>query len=908
MTTRTPAGRHEPDPRRIATRRDFGVELTLARRASGLSVRRVARQVDVPASTLGGYFAGTHLPALRPADLLERLLRVLGVANDADLAAWSEAYWRVRGPGATTTAAESGTGVLGTTPPAAVSTRPPLDRLLVEPRLRGRRDILAALDAVIAAAGLLHDSPRVHVLYGLGGSGKSMVALTVAQRAAAAGVRTFWITANDAAATLAGMHALAIELGAPADRLRGGSLPDIVWRLLCDLDQRWLLVFDNANDPPLSLTLPGQLITDGTGWLRPPDRSLGAVLVTTRDGHPAHWGDPAPPWLQIHRLIGLARADGAEVLMELAGPAAGDVGKAGDLADRLGGLPLALMLAGRFLRESQDVPAALGGDLPRDFVGYLAALGRGDQTELFAPGTMAGDSRTRASVGRSWDLSVELLTDRGLRSARPLLHTLACFGVTPIPYGLLLRAEVLAASPLFPGATPHEIWNTLRGLDGVGLLTLTGADDTAVLRIHPLVRDVARADDGLRAHLSRYLSLTTALLNPVIRDAEPKSPSSWARWRLIADHCTAPLALLDMRAVAPDTVRAAVLLAGRASSYLRAAGLLDQAESAFEQTLPVATDRLGQRDPVTLVIAHDFARLRYDQGRLPEAEQAYRAVLAARQRVLGEQHPDTLMTQHYLARTLRARGRLDVAERLFSDTYAVRLRLLGDRHPDTLTSRHGIADVLRDRGESTPALATYLEVLALRTQLLGERHPATLVTRQYAAEMQHALGDLESAEVELRAVWEISQEVRGPHHPRTLAGGQSLVELLHDRGRLAEAEGLAVAVVAARRRLLGDTHPATLASRHRLGLIRLDRGEVGAARRDLQAVLVDRRQVLGPDHPHTELSRRLLDAVARRAALPQQPTARTRRPPGTATHGPDRGDPAAPIRAEPAARKRSRDD
>ncbi|MFC7757741.1 helix-turn-helix domain-containing protein [Catellatospora bangladeshensis] len=57
-----------PEPRRIATKTDFARELTLAKDRAGVTVREIAAAVGAPASTVGGYLSGKHLPALRPAD------------------------------------------------------------------------------------------------------------------------------------------------------------------------------------------------------------------------------------------------------------------------------------------------------------------------------------------------------------------------------------------------------------------------------------------------------------------------------------------------------------------------------------------------------------------------------------------------------------------------------------------------------------------------------------------------------------------------------------------------------------------------------------------------------------------------------------------------------------------------
>ncbi|WJK33077.1 tetratricopeptide repeat protein [Solwaraspora sp. WMMA2065] len=853
-----------PDPRRIVTRHDFGAELTLARQASGLSVRQVASRVAVPASTVGGYFAGTHLPGLQPPGLLERILRLLGTTDPADLTAWRSAYWRLRQAGGS--GGDDPRQTERADPLVPVSIRPPVERLALEPSIRGRDELLQSLESIVLAAGQAGPPARVHVLHGLSGSGKSTVALAAARTALHRQVRTFWIQADDGPSTAAGMRALAVELGVPMDQWYAENLPDGVWRCLEALDEPWLLVFDNADDPPASLALPRHGLLDGTGWLRPTGRASGTIIVTTRDGSNMTWHSTPPPWLTLHRLGGLHRDDAAEVLRELAGSAVGTHDDAAALAERLGGLPLALNLVGRYLNEADEVPPGLAGPgLPRTYTAYLEALTRGDAGPM--PGRSGGTfaSRTsRTGIDQAWDLSLSLLAERGLAHAKPLLQLLACLGATVVPYGRLLRAETLAGSSLFTGMQPLGTWEALRALEGLGLITMSGRDDAAGLTMHPLVRDTVRADPDLRRHAGALLHLTTALLEPAIGAVDPKSPATWSQWRLLADHCTAPLDLLEEQAIPADLLRAAVRLAHRAASFLRAAGHRGQAGSAFDRTLAAAHRCLGDLDQLTLTISHDLARLDHDRGRAAEAEERFRAVLAARRDILGDEHPDTLHTQYYLARTLRARGALDEAEKLLASTLAARTRLLGTLHPDTLTSRHGSADLLKARDRLPEALAAYQEVLAQRQQVLGEAHPATMVTRQHLAEVYQRLDQLDLAEREFRWLWENNQRVRGTGHPRTLAVGQSLVEVLHDRGAVAAAADLGRTVAQARRDTLGDAHPATLASRYRLALIQVDQGDVVGARRELTAVLADRQHVLGVDHPHTGLAHDTLVAVGQR--------------------------------------------
>ena len=84
------------DPREISTRQEFADKLSLLKDRAGVTVRDVAGQTGVPASTLGGYFAGTHLPPVKMSDLLPRILSACGVHDEAETERWLAALARVR--------------------------------------------------------------------------------------------------------------------------------------------------------------------------------------------------------------------------------------------------------------------------------------------------------------------------------------------------------------------------------------------------------------------------------------------------------------------------------------------------------------------------------------------------------------------------------------------------------------------------------------------------------------------------------------------------------------------------------------------------------------------------------------------------------------------------------------------
>ncbi|MEV4411971.1 tetratricopeptide repeat protein [Catellatospora sp. NPDC049609] len=880
------------DPRRIATKADFARELTLAKEQAGVTVREIAAAVRAPASTVGGYLSGKHLPALRPADQFPRILAACGVTDEATVQAWWRALRRARravgdhsSPGSFPEPPAPPDDRPATVPAVApasvprgghrllVSTRPPVDRLGQTPAVRGRDEVTTRLAGALDALGdpAARAAPSAFVLHGLGGAGKSTVALTAARLAAEKGVQAWWVSGTDADTVMAGMQALSAELGADPDQIRTGSAPDLVWRLLEAYPDPWLLVIDDADDPPATLALPGTAVTDGNGWLRAVRGGRGLVLVTTRDGTAGTWGDPPPAWLRTIAVRPLDADDAARLLFDLAGERAGSPQEARALAVRLGGLPLALCLAGRHVADVAAIPAAFAGPhAARTFGDYRRALEQGRHAEVLARTATPADRAAGEAVGDPWELSLDLLAGRGLPLARPLLRLLSCLGSGPVACGLVLRPDIMSASPLFGPVSGRLIWETLQALAGLGIVEPAGASSpdagpTDVVAVHQLVREMSRRSPDVRERLDGYLTLVTDLVAAAAAGLDPRDPDTWARWRALVDHTAAPLDLVLDFGVSPRAVPPGVLTAATLSArYLRASGEPGRAEAAYARLVRLGEAALGGDDPRVLEARHDLSRVWYDLGRLGDAVRGFRAVLRSRSRTLGPAHPDTLTTQHYLARALRDAGRLDSAWRLFRRTQDARRAVLGEDHPDTLTSRNNSADALRALGRLDRAAAELAGVLAARIRVLGAEHPATLVTRYHLARLAHDRDDLAGARAALESLVGTYTRVLGPEHPRTLLSRQALIDVRHDAGEPDAALRDARELLAQRRALLGDRHPAVLVTRHRIGLLLVDLARHAEAEAELAAVLADRRLVLGRAHPDTLLVREALDAVRTR--------------------------------------------
>ena len=640
----------------------------------------------------------------------------------------------------------------------------------------GRDALLAMLRQQLRGC----DSTTVWVLRGMGGVGKTQLAVEYAYRFESDYDVMWWVSAEQPELIGPQVAALAVELGCAPP---GGDTAASVRAVMAWLRvrNRWLLTFDNVGDP-------AQL----AGWL--PDSSAGHVLITARSGG----------WDEISASIEIDvfdRAESAEVLQaRVPHLAAHD---AGELAAALGDLPLAVAQTARYLAET-GMPA-------------------GEYLNLLTSRTaeILGEGRP-VSYPLSLDAATRLAFDR-LRNedvaATTLLTVCAFLAPEPVPAWLISAGAERFSEPLATQAADPV--GLRRVLAAIGRSALARVGDNA-LHMHRLTQAILR--DRLTPQQRSEARAQSEAMIAAGHPGDRADPVTWPSWAQLLPHLLA--------ADPGSSTNTAILdLACDAASQLwrrgDTRGTYELASKLYEQW----RERLGDNDPHTLSAAASLGDVAWDQGRYADARKLDEDTLEQRRRVLGDDHPDTLTSASSLAADLRKLGKFQEARELQHDTLARRRRILGDDHRDTIHSARELAATLRDLGDIRAAQELDEDGLRRSSQVLGADHPGTLRSARSLASDLRRLGRFQAARELLGDTYARSRRVLGDDHPDTLECACELATTLRQLGDSRAAKEIAEDTLARTCRILGDNHPDTIQCARELATTLRQLGDIRAAKK-----------------------------------------------------------------------------
>jgi hypothetical protein len=545
--------------------------------------------------------------------------------------------------------------------------------------LAGREELLAGLEARLG--GDDGGGPRVVALCGLGGAGKTSVAVEYAHRHLA-GLGVCWqFPAEDPAVLAAEFGVLAAQLGArevvdPRDPVAS------VHAVLARAEAGWLVVFDNAADRVSVAPFV-------------PPAGPGRVLITTQN---QHW----PPGQGLDVPV-LDTEVAAGFLVDRTGDT--DREAARELAAELGGLPLALEQAAAYM---QATGTALARYLP---------LFRARQSDLLARGDVAGHP---ADVAATLGLALSRLAGEA-PAATGLVRVLAFLAPEPVPLALLL-ADEQAAGRLGPEARavvgpllgdPVAAGDAITALRRYSLVSPAG---DGLVVVHRLVQAITRAQ--LPADAAGQWEQAAAALVDAAVPAKVQLPAAWPVCAILLPHARA---VLDLTSGGLSRVAQYLFHSG---SYPAARDLTQLMADAYTDS-----DIYGPEHPHTLTARHNAATRTGAAGDAAGARDQLAALLPIRERVQGPENPNTLITRNQLARWTGQAGDAAGARDQIAALLPITERVQGAEHPDALSVRANLASWTGQAGDAAAARDQLAALLPVVERVFGREDPDTLTAR-----------------------------------------------------------------------------------------------------------------------------------------------------------------------------------
>jgi tetratricopeptide (TPR) repeat protein/nucleoside phosphorylase len=684
-------------------------------------------------------------------------------------------------------------------------------------------------EAELQAVQLWLAQKSVVAICGLGGVGKTQLAVQYAYQYQQAYSHVLWVSVAPPLEIQSQFASLAETLGIPIIQQTVENLAAQV-KLWLASHSGWLLLLDNIEEEKKTGEEKPRPITEQLQRVLP-DTLTGRVLLTTRQA-----GPPLP--IQPVVLQMLTIEEGAKFLVQLvygvtAAEASGhgEYGQAQVLSQQLGGLPLALTQAAAYMRVQG-----------RGCADYLA-LYHVYQKELLAErGEKWFKEDHPESVAVTLRASLQQVQAREPQ-ALELLQGCAFLPPDGIPEEVLRAA--LAVNPL-------QLDKLLKPILSYSLLTRD--PQRQEVSIHRLVQAVLRWElEAVQAQWVERLVTVLETLFPATQD----SSKDWAKiehWQRCERLLSSALACgEESQRLAIATVTLARLL-GRVADYLRKKADYEKSLQWYKQALAI-WEKEGDKEVAEVVSIRNSMVQVYDlKGDYATALSLAKETLARSEQVLGDKHPQTATSLGWLGMTYYFKGEFENALPLCQRAVAINEEVLGKDHYDTGNSFDRLAVVYQAQGEYEKALPLFQRALAISERVLGTEHPETANSLNNLAQLYQAQGEYEKALPLFQRALEIYERVLGKEHPHTATNLNNLAQLYYDQGEYEKALPPFESLVEIRELVLGKDHPDTAISLNNLAVLYDNQGEYEKALALYQRALEIRERVLGKEHPDTATS------------------------------------------------------
>ncbi|CUS07660.1 unnamed protein product, partial [Tuber aestivum] len=595
----------------------------------------------------------------------------------------------------------------------------------------GREDLIESLRRYCEREG--HNQIALH---GLGGSGKTQIALEyLYRRASASDCDLFWVRGSGLPKFSEDLRVIAQHVRIPppsAEPDEESLLLNIKRWFEGQASGDWVLVIDNADNEEDFMGNRGRIPKFV------PQGSRGTLILTTRSTQVA--SQERCERIEVREM---PENEAQELFLKLLGNlnCSRDEEKVAIsmILKSIHHIPLAIIGAVAFMTETQTPPSTY----------WTIFRGSDEQAKSLLSRPLYDIQRE--NIQRETDITESTLTTyfitfdriaRVMPLAADLLRLIAFFDHQNIP------EELLRQSGLEGIDDQMQFREAIGKLLGFSLVTAIAHEDKTFYELHRLVQL------SLQVYLpAQELSRWRANELKVVSRGFPRH---WIAWKDVSSAYIPHV--LEVTNNSTDPI--AEELSFRLGRYFH------------------HIEHIGKSlDPNHLIVQDAIRHLAWallNQGKYEESQKMYWRGLEGDEKIHGPDHPSTLTSVNGLAWALQDQGKYDESEKMHRRALEGREKILGPDHPNTLTSVNNLAGVLKSQGKYDESEEMHRRAQEGREKILGPDHPNTLSSVGNLAGVLKSQGKYDESEEMHRRALEGREKILGPDHPHTLSSVKNL--------------------------------------------------------------------------------------------------------------------------------------
>ncbi|OAG12932.1 TPR-like protein [Paraphaeosphaeria sporulosa] len=646
---------------------------------------------------------------------------------------------------------------------------------------------------------------KVVVLHGLGGIGKTQLAVEFARKHHRRFSSVFWLDGESEVSLKESFTSMMQrlpqgELTADGKGVLGYPTVDVDvavheclrWLSLAT-NQHWLLIFDNVDRDHHDKN-------DAQAYsvkMYFPSTDSGSILVTSRLASLQRLGSGLK--------VGAVGMEQARTILE--SNAGKMVEDADVILERLSGLPLALTQAGSYMQETNVSASTYVKHYDKTWERLMHIQGRfpleeyGDRNML-TTWTISYEQVKKESEDAAWLLKLWGFLDHG-----------------ELWYELVAAVSRLSEEMDVPRWLSQAAEDELAYAEAVGLLSryslVDAREGSNSHSMHSVLhRWCGRLVEGQEKHVLGCIAAgIVALTVPFRSEAE-----FWGKKKRLLGHALGVSGwLIRVYLSKEEDTGVGMLKEGiyHSLGYVLADEDRQRAEKMYQRALQGYEKVWGPEHTSTLNTVNNLGTLYADLGRLDEAGKMYQRALQGYEKAWGPEHTSTLDTVHNLER-------LDEAEKMFQRALQGYEKVWGPEQTSTLNTVCNLGSLYSKLERLDEAEKMYQRALQGYEKVLGPEHTSTLNTVHTLGILYWKLEQLDEAEKMLQRALRGKEKAWGLEHTSTLHTVNKLGAFYAKLGRLDEAGRMYQRALHGYENAFGPSHQKCKRLRNRLTSLGLE--------------------------------------------------------------------------------------